>query len=85
MCCQIKDALDRRLVRSSACLSALDHRQYARAHVTVLKTQGAAGEAIIAKATQALWADKACARSCPLGSSALARAKSSLFALLSTF
>jgi hypothetical protein len=73
--------LDRRSMRSSIALCVLDCRKCARVHVTVLKTHSAAGEAMASRATRALWADEVCARSRPLGSSALARARSSLFAL----
>jgi hypothetical protein len=45
-------------VRSSAALSALNHSLCARAHVTALKTHGAAGEAMAARATRA---DETCA------------------------
>jgi hypothetical protein len=45
--------------------SVLDRRQCARAHLIALKTHGAAGEAMAARATRALRADKACARLCP--------------------
>jgi hypothetical protein len=72
-------------VHSSAALCALDRKKCARAHVTALKTHGVAGEAMAARATRALWADKACTRSCPLGSSALIGARSSLFALFHHF
>jgi hypothetical protein len=54
-------------VRSSIALCVLDRKKCARAHVTTLKTHDAAGEAMAARATQALRADEACARSRPLG------------------
>jgi hypothetical protein len=69
-------------VRSSAALRALDHSLCARAHVTALKTHNAVVEAMAARATRA---NKAYARSRPLGLSALAGARSSLFALFSPF
>jgi hypothetical protein len=59
----------------------------AQAHVIALKTHGAAGGVMVARATRA---DKACARSRPLGSSlvrssTLAGARSSLFTLFHLF
>jgi hypothetical protein len=85
MCCQVNGALDRRSVRLSATLCALNRRKCARAHVTTLKTNNAAGEAMAAKATWAMRADEACTRLCPLDLSALAGARSSLFALFHPF
>jgi hypothetical protein len=63
-------------------VGVLNRRQCARVHVTALKTHGAAGEAMAARA---MWADEASARSHPLGSSALVGAKTSLFALFHHF
>jgi hypothetical protein len=72
-------------VRLSAALRALDRRKCARAHVTALKTHGVAGEAMASREMRALRADEACARLCHLGSSALARARYSLFAIFHHF
>ena len=64
-------------MRSSTALCGLDCTNYARAHVTALKTHGPAGEAMAARATWALQANEECARllvhSTPgsLGSSAI--------------
>ena len=63
----------------------LDRRQCARVHITALKTHSTVGEVMAVRTMQALWADEACARSRPLGSSALVEARSSLFALFRPF
>jgi hypothetical protein len=61
---------------------ALDHSLCARVHVIALKTHSVVGEAMAVRATQA---DEACARSHPLGLSALAGARSSPFVLFHPF
>jgi hypothetical protein len=48
---------------------ALDREMCARSHVTALKSYGASELAMVARAMWTSRADKACTRSCPLGSS----------------
>jgi hypothetical protein len=71
--------------------NALEHRvvcarsQCARSQLTTLKSRGISKLAMAARATRTLRADEACAWSRPLGSSALAGARSSNFVLFHTF
>jgi hypothetical protein len=62
VCSIVGMALDRR---------ALNREMCARSHVTSLKSHGASELAMVARVTRTSRADEACARSCPLGSSAL--------------